>query len=278
MTVSPSPLAGHDLAIGYAQSLIIDGLDVEIEHGAITTIIGPNGCGKSTLLRGLGRLLRPQRGEVLLNGQDISTMRTRNIARALGILPQSPTAPEGITVADLVARGRHPHQSWLQQWTTDDETETTAALALTGMTELRNRPLDELSGGQRQRAWIAMTLAQQTPVLLLDEPTTYLDLAHAVEVLDLIDRLNRDLGRTVVMVLHDLNLAARYSDRIITMKDGAIVSVGRPAEVLTEHQLMNVFDLTATVLHDEHGTPTVVPITARQRALTTMPARGKSVR
>lgn len=266
MKGSPSPLVGRDLAIGYTQNLIIDGLDVEIEHGAITTIIGPNGCGKSTLLRGLGRLLRPRHGEVLLNGQDITTMRSRDVARALGILPQGPTAPEGITVADLVARGRHPHQSWLQQWTTADEAETAAALELTGMTELRDKPLEELSGGQRQRAWIAMTLAQETPVLLLDEPTTYLDLAHAVDVLDLIDRLNQDLGRTVVMVLHDLNLAARYSDWIITMKNGAIASVGRPADVITEQQLADVFDLTATVLHDELGTPTVVPVSSRQRA------------
>lgn len=261
---SPDPLIGRDLAIGYRQRLVIDGLDVTIRRGEITTIIGPNGCGKSTLLRGLGRLLGTGRGSVLLNGIDMSTMRTRDIARELGILPQSPSAPEGLTVADLVARGRHPHQSWMQQWSRDDEREIAAALALTGMTGLEDRPIDELSGGQRQRAWIAMTLAQETPVLLLDEPTTFLDLAHAVDVLDLIDRLNHELDRTVVMVLHDLNLAARYSDQIIVMKDGAIVTSGTPTEVITVELLRDVFGLDAKVLVDD-GTLLVAP-TAQRRA------------
>lgn len=266
MTASPTPpLVGRDLAIGYSQRLIIDGLDITIDQGGVTTIIGPNGCGKSTLLRGLGRLLPPRRGQVLLHGQDITGLRSRDVARALGILPQSPTAPEGITVADLVARGRHPHQSWMQQWSATDESETEAAMALTGMAEHRDQPLDELSGGQRQRAWIAMTLAQETSVLLLDEPTTYLDLAHAVEVLDLVDHLNRELNRTVVMVLHDLNLAARYSDRIIAMRDGKIECIGTPAEVITEHRLQAIFGLQATVLQDDGGTPIVVPTTSRRR-------------
>lgn len=265
---SSSPLVGRDLAIGYSQKLIIDGLDVSIADGEITTIIGPNGCGKSTLLRGLGRLLRPSRGHVLLQNTDISTLKSRDVARALSVLPQSPSAPEGVTVADLVARGRHPHQSWLQQWSSTDESETEAAMELTGMIELRDRPLEELSGGQRQRAWIAMTLAQDTSVLLLDEPTTYLDLAHAIEVLELVDHLNRELHRTVVMVLHDLNLAARYSDRIIAMQDGAIKCIGTPEEIITQERLLDIFGLDATVLHDSEGTPIVVPLSGRRRAAT----------
>lgn len=269
---SPAPLVGHDLSIGYHQRLVIEGLDVTIHRGGITTIIGPNGCGKSTLLRGLGRLLPTQRGSVILNGTDIATMRTRDVARQLGILPQSPAAPEGLTVADLVSRGRHPHQSWMQQWSGDDEREIAAALALTGMHGLEDRPLDELSGGQRQRAWIAMTLAQETPILLLDEPTTFLDLAHAVDVLELVDRLNRELERTVVMVLHDLNLAARYSDRIIVMKDGAIVASGPPAEVITAELLLEVFGLQARVLVDEDGALLVAPI-SRRGARDASPAR-----
>ena len=269
---SPAPLVGHDLSIGYHQRLVIEGLDVTIHRGGITTIIGPNGCGKSTLLRGLGRLLPTRRGSVILNGTDIATMRTRDVARQLGILPQSPAAPEGLTVADLVSRGRHPHQSWMQQWSGDDEREIAAALALTGMHGLEDRPLDELSGGQRQRAWIAMTLAQETPILLLDEPTTFLDLAHAVDVLELVDRLNRELERTVVMVLHDLNLAARYSDRIIVMKDGAIVASGPPAEVITAELLLEVFGLQARVLVDEDGALLVAPI-SRRGARDASPAR-----
>ena len=269
---SPAPLVGHDLSIGYHQRLVIEGLDVTIHRGGITTIIGPNGCGKSTLLRGLGRLLPTRRGSVILNGTDIATMRTRDVARQLGILPQSPAAPEGLTVADLVSRGRHPHQSWMQQWSGDDEREIAAALALTGMHGLEDRPLDELSGGQRQRAWIAMTLAQETPILLLDEPTTFLDLAHAVDVLELVDRLNRELERTVVMVLHDLNLAARYSDRIIVMKDGAIVASGPPAEVITAELLLEVFGLQARVLVDGDGALLVAPI-SRRGARDASPAR-----
>ena len=272
---SPAPLVGHDLSIGYHQRLVIEGLDVTIHRGGITTIIGPNGCGKSTLLRGLGRLLPTRRGSVILNGTDIATMRTRDVARQLGILPQSPAAPEGLTVADLVSRGRHPHQSWMQQWSGDDEREIAAALALTGMHGLEDRPLDELSGGQRQRAWIAMTLAQETPILLLDEPTTFLDLAHAVDVLELVDRLNRELERTVVMVLHDLNLAARYSDRIIVMKDGAIVASGPPAEVITAELLLEVFGLQARVLIDGDGALLVAP-TARRGARDASAARAEA--
>ncbi|MEU6580236.1 ABC transporter ATP-binding protein [Nocardia sp. NPDC046763] len=257
-------LAAEDITLGYGERVIVDGLSVRIEPGLITTVIGPNGCGKSTLLRSLGRLLRPRSGRVLLDGKAISTMKTKDIARIVGMLPQTPVAPEGLTVADLVARGRHPHQSWLRQWSADDEAEVTAALEQTGIGDLADRTLDELSGGQRQRAWISMALAQGTDILLLDEPTTYLDLAHSLEVLDLVDRLHDDLGRTVVMVLHDLNLAIRYSDRLIVMHAGRIVAQGVPADIIDAELLREVFGLRAEVLEDPvSGRPMIVPIGAR---------------
>lgn len=257
-------LVARDLALGYGDRLIVDGLDLTVPTGVITTVIGPNGCGKSTLLRALARLLRPRRGSVLLDGHAISSMRTRDVARVLGMLPQAPVAPEGLTVADLVARGRHPHQSWLRQWSADDEGEVAVALDRTGITDLADRPVDQLSGGQRQRAWISMALAQGTDVLLLDEPTTYLDLAHSVEVLDLVDRLHAELGRTVVMVLHDLNLAIRYSDHLVVMKEGRIVRAGPPAQVITEELLREVFALDAAVIDDPvSDRPLVVPIGTR---------------
>ncbi|MFE3056312.1 ABC transporter ATP-binding protein [Nocardia sp. NPDC059239] len=257
-------LAAENITLGYGERVIVDGLSVQIEPGLITTVIGPNGCGKSTLLRSLGRLLRPRSGRVLLDGKAISTMKTKDTARIVGMLPQTPVAPEGLTVADLVARGRHPHQSWLRQWSADDEAEVTAALVQTGIAELAGRTLDELSGGQRQRAWISMALAQGTDILLLDEPTTYLDLAHSLEVLDLVDRLHDDLGRTVVMVLHDLNLAIRYSDRLIVMHAGRIVAQGVPADIIDAELLRAVFGLRAEVLEDPvSGRPMIVPIGAR---------------
>lgn len=257
-------LVAEHLALGYGDRLIIDDLDLEIPTGVITTIIGPNGCGKSTLLRSLSRLLKPRTGQILLDGRSITTMRTRDVARVLGMLPQAPLAPEGLTVADLVARGRHPHQSWLRQWSSDDEGEVATALARTGIADLADRPVDELSGGQRQRAWISMALAQGTDILLLDEPTTYLDLAHSVEVLDLVDRLHSELGRTVVMVLHDLNLAVRYSDHLVVMKDGRIVRSGPPSEVISAELLAEVFDLDASVIEDPvSGRPLIIPIGTR---------------
>lgn len=257
-------LAADDVKLAYGDRVIIDGLSLDIAPGVITTVIGPNGCGKSTLLRSLGRLLRPQHGRVLLDGKAISTMKTKDVARVIGMLPQSPVAPEGLTVADLVARGRHPHQSWFQQWSATDEAEVMTALEQTGIADLADRALDELSGGQRQRAWISMALAQGTDILLLDEPTTYLDLAHAVDVLDLVDRLHAELGRTVVMVLHDLNLAIRYSDELIVMRDGRIVAQGRPADIIDVALLREVFDLDASVLPDPvSGRPMVVPIGTR---------------
>ncbi|BCN59116.1 ABC transporter [Prescottella equi] len=261
----PAPrLVAENLTLGYGDRVIVEGLDVEIPSGVITTVIGPNGCGKSTMLRALGRLLKPRSGTVLLDGKAITTMRTKDVARTLGMLPQAPVAPEGLTVADLVARGRHPHQSWIRQWSSDDETEVAHALALTGVADLADRPVDQLSGGQRQRAWISMALAQGTDILLLDEPTTYLDLSHSVEVLDLVDRMHEEMGRTVIMVLHDLNLAVRYSDHLIVMSEGRIVASGKPQDVISAELLADVFGLEATVIDDPvSDRPLIVPIGTR---------------
>ncbi|MGD9989653.1 ABC transporter ATP-binding protein [Pseudonocardia sp.] len=254
-------LRAESVRLGYGDRTIVDDLDLDVVQNTVTSVIGPNGCGKSTLLRALGRLLVPSRGQVLLDGKRIDKMPTKEVATILGMLPQTPSAPEGLTVGDLVARGRHPHQAWYRQWSADDETSVHEALEWTNIADLAERPVDELSGGQRQRAWISMALAQGTDLLLLDEPTTYLDLSHQVEVLDLVRRLNRDLGRTVVMVLHDLNLAARYSDRLVAMRAGRIIAAGPPAEVITEPLLAEVFGLRARVIPDPvSGTPLVVPI------------------
>jgi len=257
-------LRAEGLVCAYGEHVAVDGVDLAVLDGGITAVVGPNGCGKSTLLRALGRLLRPRAGQVLLDGQRVDRLRTRDVARVLGLLPQTPVAPEGITVADLVARGRHPHQAWWRQWSGDDEAVVAQALSWTGMLDLADRPVDSLSGGQRQRAWISMALAQGTDLLLLDEPTTYLDLAHAVEVLDLVDRLHAEHGRTVVMVLHDLNLAARYADRLVVLHSGRVVAQGPPGEVLTEGLLAEVFGLRARVVVDPvSGGPLVVPVGTR---------------
>jgi iron complex transport system ATP-binding protein len=257
----PVRLAAEDLRLAYDDRVVVDGLDLALTDGSFTAIVGPNGCGKSTLLRALGRLLRPAAGRVLLDGRSIARTPTREVARVLGLLPQTPVAPAGLTVADLVARGRHPHQSWLRQWSSDDEAVVTEALTWTDMADLADAPVDALSGGQRQRAWISMALAQGTDLLLLDEPTTYLDLAHQVDVLELVGRLHAERGRTVVVVLHDLNLAARYAQRLVAMDDGRLVASGRPEEVLTERLLAEVFDLEARVVPDPvTGTPMVVPV------------------
>jgi iron complex transport system ATP-binding protein len=254
-------LRAEEIRLAYGDRTVVDGLDLDVVAGTITAVIGPNGCGKSTLLRALGRLLKPAAGRVLLDGERIDKMPTREVAKLLGLLPQAPTAPEGLTVGDLVARGRHPHQAWYRQWSADDEEAVAQALEWTGIADLAERPVDELSGGQRQRAWISMALAQGTDLLLLDEPTTFLDLAHQVDVLELVRRLHREAGRTVVMVLHDLNLAARYSDRLVAMREGRIVAVGAPADVVTEAMLAEVFGLAARVIEDPvAGTPLVVPI------------------
>ncbi|WP_426501393.1 ABC transporter ATP-binding protein [Streptomyces sp. D54] len=253
-------LAARGITVGYGDRTVIEELDVSVPPGVITTIIGPNGCGKSTLLRTLSRLLKPAGGSVVLDGEDIGRLRTRDVAKKLGLLPQAPVAPEGLTVADLVARGRHPHQSWLRQWSSDDAEVVRRALAMTGVADLADRPVDSLSGGQRQRVWISMTLAQGTDLLLLDEPTTYLDLAHAIDVLDLVDDLHES-GRTVVMVLHDLNLATRYSDNLVVMRAGAVLAQGHPRDVITAELLDEAFGLRAKVIDDPVGDrPLIVPI------------------
>lgn len=249
------------LTIGYDRKTVITDLSVDIPDGRITAIVGPNACGKSTLLRGLARLLKPAGGQVILDGSDIATLHTKEVARRLGLLPQTSIAPEGITVADLVARGRFPHQRVLRQWAAEDAAAVTDAMRATNVGALSARLVDELSGGQRQRVWVAMVLAQQTPLLLLDEPTTYLDIAHQVELLDLFATLNREQGRTVVAVLHDLNHACRYADHIIAMKAGHIVAEGDPKDVITEALVSEVYGLACQIIDDpQTGTPLVVPV------------------
>jgi iron complex transport system ATP-binding protein len=259
-------LAAEGLTLAYDKVEVARDLSLVIPTGQVTCIVGANACGKSTLLRALARLLRPSAGSVLLDGQRIHSLPTKAVATRLGILPQTPTAPEGITVADLVSRGRHPHQTWLRQWSERDEALVVEAMTVTGTLDLAERPVDELSGGQRQRAWIAMALAQDTDLMLLDEPTTYLDLAHQIDVLDLLVDLNRRHGRTVVLVLHDLNQAARYSDHLVAMKGGRVVATGRPTEVITEDLVADVFGLASRVVVDEvSGTPLVLPIGRHHR-------------
>jgi iron complex transport system ATP-binding protein len=220
-------LTTRRLTLAYDGNVIIQGLDLAVPQGQITTLVGPNGCGKSTLLRGMARLLKPKGGTVYLEGDAIAHLPTKELAKRLGILPQSPTAPEGLTVRELVAQGRYPHQNWLQQWSREDELKVEEAIATTHLHDFANRPLDTLSGGQRQRAWIAMALTQNTDILLLDEPTTYLDLAHQIEVLDLLHDLNTQQGKTIIMVLHDLNQAGRYADHLIALKAGTVYAQGR---------------------------------------------------
>lgn len=259
---APEPdLRASGLRLAYDDRVVVEDLDVVVPPGRISVIIGANACGKSTLLRALARLLAPSEGTVHLDGRSIHSMPTRQVARRLGILPQSPVAPEGLTVVDLVGQGRAPHQTWWRQWSSADQDAVTAALRATRMLEHAGRSVDELSGGQRQRAWIAMAVAQGTPILLLDEPTTYLDLAHQVDVLDLVVDLNRSENRTVVMVLHDLNQACRYADHVIVMKSGDIVAEGAPGEVVDADLVEEVFGLRCQVSTDPvSGTPLVIPI------------------
>jgi len=253
-------LCGTGLTIGYEGRVVSHALDVTIPDGSFTVIVGPNACGKSTLLRALARLLRPSRGTVLLDGKAIHDYPSKEVARRLGLLPQTSYAPDGILVVDLVARGRFPHQKLLRQWSMGDDDAVTRALELTDLTDLAERPVDELSGGQRQRVWLALILAQETPLMLLDEPTTFLDIAHQIEVLDLCRTLHRT-GRTLVAVLHDLNHAARYATHLIVMRDGAIVTTGRPADVVTADLVRDVFGLPCVVLTDPtSGTPLVLPL------------------
>ncbi|ALJ19774.1 ABC transporter ATP-binding protein [Microbacterium sp. No. 7] len=252
-------LATEGLRAGYGTRGVLEHLDVRIPDGGLTVIVGPNACGKSTLLRALSRLLPATAGRVLLDGGDIRRLSTKEVARRMGLLPQSPLAPDGISVADLVGRGRYPHQSVLSSWSADDERAVTAAMAATGVSELADRHVDELSGGQRQRVWIAMALAQETPILLLDEPTTFLDIGHQIEVLELVSRLRAE-GRTIVAVLHDINQAARYASHLIAMKDGGIVAEGSPSDVVDAALLLELFGLRARVIADpDTGVPVVLP-------------------
>ena len=268
-------LAAERLTLGYGDRKVVRDLTVTIPTGRVTVVVGANACGKSTLLRGLARLLAPSDGAVLLDGKDITSLATRDVARVLGLLPQSPIAPEGITVADLVGRGRYPHQGWFRQWTPDDDAAVADALAQTGVLDLAGRSVDELSGGQRQRVWIAMALAQRTDLLLLDEPTTFLDVAHQVEVLDLLTDLNRARGTTIVLVLHDLNLAARYADHLVAMVDGAVHSAGAPGDVLTEDTVRTVFGLESRVIEDPtSGRPMMLPL-GRHGVTTTVDASAR---
>ncbi len=251
----------QQVTLGYGDRTVVDTIDLALPPGRITTIVGANACGKSTLLRAMARLLKPRTGQVVLDGKDLHQLPTKEVARTLGLLPQSPIAPEGIVVGDLVARGRHPHQRMLSRWTAADDAAVAEALELTGTTELADRAVDELSGGQRQRVWIAMVLAQQTEILLLDEPTTFLDVTHQVEVLDLLTDLNRTRGTTIAMVLHDLNLAARYADHLITVSQGQVYAAGDPAEVLTADRVHTVFGLRSRVILDPISSkPLVLPI------------------
>lgn len=260
MTATHS-LQVEGLALGYGDRVVIESLDLVVPPGRITAIVGANACGKSTLLRSMSRLLAPRSGRVVLDGKEVHRMPAKELARTLGLLPQSPIAPEGITVADLVGRGRHPHQGMFSRWNREDDAAVASALEATHTAELAERSVDELSGGQRQRVWIAMALAQQTDLLLLDEPTTFLDVSHQVEVLDLLTDLNRARGTTIVMVLHDLNLAARYADRLVALADGRLHAAGEPAEVLTEESVRAVFGLESRVIPDPtSGRPLMLPL------------------
>ncbi|UGQ15637.1 ABC transporter ATP-binding protein [Yinghuangia sp. ASG 101] len=260
-------MSASGVTLAYGERVVARELDLEIPAGKVTALVGPNACGKSTALRSLARLLKPRTGAVLLDGRDAGEFSPREFAQRLALLPQTPTAPEGITVRDLVARGRTPYQRWWRQWSSADERFVDAALEATGVDALAARRLDELSGGQRQRVWIAMALAQDTPVLLLDEPTTYLDLAFQVDVLELVAELGRVGGRTVVMVIHELNHACRYADHLIAMRDGRVMAAGAPADVVTPELVEDVFGLRSVVVEcPVAGTPLVVPVGGRRPA------------
>ncbi|MFE5209179.1 ABC transporter ATP-binding protein [Streptomyces sp. NPDC056600] len=260
-------LSAENVTLAYEQRVIARELSVEIPDNSFTVIVGPNACGKSTLLRALSRMLRPSEGRVLLDGQVIQSLPAKKVARTLGLLPQSSVAPDGITVADLVARGRYPHQGLLRQWSPEDERVVQESMERTGVAGLGDRYVDELSGGQRQRVWIAMALAQETPLLLLDEPTTYLDIQHQLDVLDLCAELHEEHGRTLVAVLHDLNHAARYATHLIALREGEVVAEGAPGDVVTAELVERVFGIRCQVIADpETGTPLVVPASRKTRA------------
>ena len=270
-----SRLRAEGLTLGYDQRVVAENLGVMIPDGEFTVIVGPNACGKSTLLKALARLLGPKAGQVYLDDRAIGSYASKQVAHRLGLLPQTPLAPNGITVGDLVARGRYAHQSLLRQWSKEDEEIVVRAMEQTSVHELSKRYVSELSGGQRQRVWLAMALAQQTPILLLDEPTTYLDITHQVEVLDLCADLHEQ-GRTLVAVLHDVNLATRYATHLIAMRDGVIVAEGRPGDIVTAEMVEQTFGLACRVIPDpETGTPLIVPV---DRAARKARSRDENVR
>ena len=253
-------LETKSVTLAYEQNVIAKNLSVEIPNGKFTVIVGPNGCGKSTLLRSLSRLLLPQSGEILLNGENIHSQSTREVAKKLGLLPQSAIAPNGIKVIDLVSRGRFPHQKWFQTWSEADQKAVELAMQATGVMDFAQHNVDQLSGGQRQRVWVAMALAQETSLLLLDEPTTYLDIAHQIELMDLFQDLNRVQGHTLVAVLHDLNHACRYADHLIMIKAGKVIATGSPNEIVTEDLIKQAFGLSCLILPDPiSNTPLIIP-------------------
>lgn len=259
--LQPAPLRAEHLTLGYDKKIVANDLSVSIPHGELTVIIGPNACGKSTLLRTLSRLMQPQAGAVWLNGKQISEYATKEVARQLGLLPQSSTAPGDITVFDLVARGRYPHQRLFSRWSEEDQQAVDQAMRSTGVFELAEQPVDTLSGGQRQRVWIAMVLAQQTPLLLLDEPTTWLDITHQIDLLELMRQLNRENGHTLVVVLHDLNHACRYATHLIAMRDGKVVAEGAPKDIVTAELIEEVYGLRCMIIDDPVShTPLVIPL------------------
>jgi iron complex transport system ATP-binding protein len=259
-TMTATRLHGEGLTLAYDGRTVAEDLGVTIPDQSFTVIVGPNACGKTTLLRALARLLKPRKGMVYLDGDVITSLPAKQVARRLGLLPQSSIAPEGITVSDLVARGRYPHQRLLRQWSKEDAAVVKRSMSATGVSELADRLVDELSGGQRQRVWLAMALAQETELLLLDEPTTFLDISHQMDILDLCAQLHAEQGRTLVAVLHDLNHAARYGTHLIAMRDGRVVATGSPEEVVTAERVEEIFDLPCRVMPDpETGTPLVIP-------------------
>ncbi|WP_410602721.1 ABC transporter ATP-binding protein [Amycolatopsis sp. lyj-90] len=262
-----SRLHADALTLAYDGRTVAEDLGVVIPDRSFTVIVGPNACGKTTLLRALARMLKPRQGSVFLDGQVISSFPAKEVARRLGLLPQSSIAPDGITVADLVARGRYPHQRLLRQWSREDATVVAESMRATGVDDLAERLVDELSGGQRQRVWMAMALAQETDLLLLDEPTTYLDIAHQMDILDLCAQLHQEQGRTLVAVLHDLNHAARYATHMIAMRDGEVLATGAPEDVVTAENVEKIFELPCRVMPcPETGTPLVIPKAGRRAA------------
>lgn len=257
----PGIMKVEHVTSGYGEQMILNDISLEIPSHQISIIIGANGCGKSTLLKTMARLIHPTSGHVTLNNKPITKMAPKRLARVLGMLPQSPIVPEGITVSDLVGRGRYPYQSFMKGWSQDDYEAVAEAMEMMNITEFADRPIDELSGGQRQRVWIAMALAQQTDILFLDEPTTFLDITYQVEILDLLTDLNRKFGTTIVMVLHDINLSARYADYLFALKQGRLVAEGKPADIITSDLIHQVFNLRCSIMVDPvSGSPSVVPI------------------